>query len=150
MRLVLKPLLGVLLLLVLAACTQQNLSPTFETLAGRPLMASLSGAAEAPGPGDPDGSGVAYLTLNQGRSQVCFVIEVADIATPTAAHIHVGEAGMPGGVVVNFDVAGNGLSGCVNADPAVIKAVRQSPAGYYVNVHNADFPPGAVRGQLSK
>jgi hypothetical protein len=55
-----------------------------------------------------------------------------------------------GGVVVNFDVANDGLSGCVEADKELIKDVRQNPSGYYVNVHNADFPPGAVRGQLSK
>lgn len=117
---------------------------------GRPLSASLSGAAEVPGPGDADGSGSAHLTLNQGQGEICFHIEVDDIAAPTAAHIHVGASDVAGGVVVNFDVATNGLSGCVHADGQLIKAIRQNPAGYYVNVHNADFPAGAVRGQLSK
>jgi hypothetical protein len=41
-------------------------------------------------------------------------------------------------------------SGCVSADPELIKAIRQNPEAYYVNVHNADFPAGALRGQLSK
>ena len=117
---------------------------------GRPLSASLSGANEVPGPGDPDGSGTAHLTLNQGQGEICFDIEVEDIDPPTAAHIHVGEAGVAGGVVVNFDIASNGLSGCVDVDKSTVKAIRQNPAGYYVNVHNPAFPPGAVRGQLSK
>jgi hypothetical protein len=41
-------------------------------------------------------------------------------------------------------------SGCTSADPSLIKAIIQHPENYYVNVHNADFPGGALRGQLSK
>jgi hypothetical protein len=117
---------------------------------GRPLTAELTGAAEAPGPGDPDGSGSAIVALNQGQEMVCFEITVADIATPTASHIHRAPAGVPGGVVVNFNVAANGLSGCVQVDAALIKDIRQHPSAYYVNVHNADHPPGAVRGRMAK
>ena len=40
-------------------------------------------------------------------------------------------------------------SGCASADDAVTSAILANPAGYYVNIHNADFPDGAVRGQLS-
>ncbi len=31
---------------------------------------------------------------------------------------------------------------------ATIKAIRTHPGQYYVNVHTADYPAGAVRGQL--
>ncbi len=118
---------------------------------GRPLSADLTGAAEVPGPGDTDGSGTAHVTLNQGQGEVCFDISVADIDTPTAAHIHVGAAGAAGGVVVNLEIDVNGLSGCVDGvDKALIKDIRKHPYEYYVNVHNAEFPPGAIRGQLSK
>lgn len=117
---------------------------------GRPLTAELTGAAEVPGPGDADGSGLAVVTLNQGLGEVCFDIAVADVDPILAAHIHVGTADMAGGVVVNFDVANNGLSGCVTAGADLIKDIRQNPGGYYVNVHNAVFPAGALRGQLTK
>ena len=117
---------------------------------GRPFSTSLTGAAEAPGPGDPDGSGSASITLNQGLGEVCFDITVANVAPIAAAHIHVAPAGVPGPVVVSFNVPVNGLSGCVSASEELIKAIRQNPENYYINVHNADFPAGALRGQLSK
>jgi hypothetical protein len=41
-------------------------------------------------------------------------------------------------------------SGCTSVDRAEIKEIIQHPEEYYVNVHNADYPAGAVRGQLSK
>ncbi len=150
MRLSVKLLIAALVPLFIAACSPQEPTGLLETLGGRPLTADLTGAAEVPSPGDTDGSGTAWVTLNQGLAEVCFVIEVADIATPTAAHIHDAPAGVASGVVVNFDLTTNGLSGCVDADADLIKAIRQAPWNYYVNVHNADFPPGAVRGQLSK
>ena len=113
----------------------------------------LNGPSEVP-PGDPDGSGVAHVTLNQGQGRVCFEISVSNILLPaTAAHIHVAPAGVAGPIVVPFtppDASGTS-SGCTeNVDPDLIKAIRQHPENYYVNVHNVQFPAGAVRGQLSK
>ena len=117
---------------------------------GRPLTAGLSGANEVP-PADADGSGTAWVTLNQGQGEVCFHIEVENIEPALAAHIHVGEAGVNGGIVVDFEVPSQGLTGCVNdVAESLIKDIRQNPENYYVNVHNAPFPGGAVRGQLSK
>lgn len=112
---------------------------------GRPLTADLTGAAEVSG-GDADGSGSAIVTLNHGQGLVCWEITVADIAPAFAAHIHAAPAGVNGGVVVPLSPT----SGCASADPALIKAIMKDPGSYYVNVHNADFPGGAVRGQLSK
>ena len=118
---------------------------------GRGLTADLSGAEEVPGPGDPDGTGAATITVNHGQSEVCFELTVEDIDTATAAHIHVGAFGVPGPVVVGLAPPATGSSsGCVAAAPEVIEAILQNPAGYYVNVHNAAFPAGAVRGQLAK
>jgi hypothetical protein len=111
----------------------------------------MTGADEAPVPGDPDGSGEAVLTLNHGQGEVCFQLTVADIAPATAAHIHEAPVGVPGPIVVGLTPpTGGSSSGCVTADRELIKDIIQHPEEYYVNVHNADFPPGAVRGQLSK
>lgn len=118
---------------------------------GRPLTATLTGAAEVPGPGDPDGSGTALITLNPGQQEVCFELSVSDIAPATAAHIHVAPAGTAGPVVVPLAAPTAGTSkGCVqDVDRDLIRAILHDPDQYYVNVHNAEFPPGAVRGQLS-
>ena len=113
---------------------------------GRKFTTELTGAAEVPGPGDSDGSGTATVTLNPGQGEVCWDITVSGVDTITAAHIHVGEAGVAGGVVVPLSPT----SGCTSADRDLIKAIIQNPEGYYVNVHNTPFPAGALRGQLGK
>jgi hypothetical protein len=117
------------------------------------LTATLSGEAEVPGPGDPDGAGTATITLQQAR--VCFDMTWDNIGGANQAHIHKGGPGVAGPIVVPlFEVADplppgqNGQEGCVDAEAAVIDAIRQNPAGYYVNVHTPELPKGAIRGQL--
>ena len=124
---------------------------------GRPFATTLTGAAEVPGPGDPDASGTAFITLNQGQGEVCFDLSWAGIdGTVFAAHIHVGPATDFGPVVVTLftDVALSGTdsaSGCVSGvSEELIKAIRHDPGNYYVNVHSSVFPAGAIRGQLGK
>lgn len=122
---------------------------------GRPLSAELTGAAEVAG-GDPDGSGSANLTLNSGLEQICFDLSWENIALPTRAHIHRAPAGVNGPIVVTFfdTVIPTPIpvtnSGCVDVPRDLVKEIRQNPEGFYVNIHNADFPGGAIRGQLSK
>jgi hypothetical protein len=75
---------------------------------GTRLTAELSGAAERPGPGDPDGTGYAEVRLNQGQNTISYEIMVDGIAPAAAAHIHVGSANEAGPVVVSW----RGRSGC--------------------------------------
>jgi len=119
---------------------------------GAPRVTTLSGAEEVSpttgelGAGDPDGSGFASIFLNHGQGTICWQVSYENIADPTAAHIHAAPAGVNGPVVVPLSPI---TSGCTSADQDLIKAIIQSPELYYVNVHNAGFPGGAVRGQLS-
>jgi hypothetical protein len=123
---------------------------------GRPFSTTLTGAAEVPGPGDPDASGTAFITLNQGQGEVCFDLSWAGIdGTVTAAHIHIGSATVAGDVVVGLFAGAfagtDSASGCVSSvSKELIKAIRHDPASYYVNIHSDVFPAGAVRGQLGK
>ena len=124
---------------------------------GRPLTATLTGAAEVtaagvPNQGDLDGTGTARVTLNPGQGTVCFALTTTGIATPTRGHIHAAPAGANGPIVIDFfngNTTAGPLSGCVaGVDRDLILDILRNPEQYYVNVHNTDFPAGALRGQL--
>ncbi len=119
---------------------------------GRKLQTTLSGAAEVPGPGDSDGRGTATITVNSGQNKVCYKVSVANIAVATMAHIHEGAPTVAGPVKVTLRSpnASGMSSGCVTVARSLALDILKRPADYYVNVHNAEFPGGAVRGQLAK
>lgn len=113
------------------------------------LKAALSGAAEAPA-GDPDGTGAATVTIDSAKGQVCFTLSASGIDAATMAHIHKGAVGVSGPVAVALDPPATGSSkGCKAVAADVIAAILAAPSDYYVNVHNAEYPVGALRGQLS-
>jgi CHRD domain len=116
---------------------------------GRPYHLVLTGAAERPGPGDPDGTGTAHLTVNPGQGEVCYSVTVSGVDPITAAHIHVAPETSPGPIVIPLaPFQGNSTSGCADVDRDLALALIQNPENYYLNVHNATFPPGALRAQL--
>ena len=118
--------------------------------AGARRTTSLNGTEEILG-GDSDGSGFALIRLNVGRERVCWDLSVSNIAPATAAHIHAAPVGVNGPIVVPLSPPTTGSSaGCRNGvDRGLIQAIIDFPENYYVNVHNANFPGGALRGQLS-
>ncbi|HEV2818426.1 MAG TPA: CHRD domain-containing protein [Allosphingosinicella sp.] len=118
---------------------------------GRPYSVAMTGAAERPGPGDPDGSGTATFRVNAGQGRVCYTLTVANIDPATAAHIHRAPSNAPGPVVVGLTPPTSGSSeGCADVTRALAQELIRDPGAFYVNVHNAAFPAGAVRGQLSR
>ena len=118
---------------------------------GRLLTTTLTGAEEVPGPGDPDGKGFAAVTVHPGQKLVCYELSVSRIAPATAAHIHEAPRGEVGPVKVTLVPPTHGFSsGCATVTRALAKDILKNPADYYVNIHNAEFPAGALRGQLSK
>ena len=119
---------------------------------GRPFDTELTGAAEVnaqgvPNQGDPDGTGSASLRINPGLGEVCWSIAVNGVDPITAAHIHIAPSTAAGPVVVPLLPY---TGGCTEVSRDLALAIIQDPAGYYVNVHNADYPAGALRGQLSR
>ena len=119
---------------------------------GKPITVQMSGAEEAPTPGDPDGKGTATVQLNPGQGQICYQLNVSAIDDANAAHIHDVADGKAGDVVVPLEAPNvEGTSkGCATVDQAVVKQIMEKPSDYYVNVHNAKYPNGALRGQLAK
>ena len=118
---------------------------------GRPYTVHMTGAAERPGPGDPDGSGTATFRVNAGQGRVCYTLNVINIDPATAAHIHRAPPSAAGPVVVPLAAPTSGRSeGCATVTRALAQELIRNPGAFYVNVHNAAFGPGAVRGQLSR
>lgn len=114
------------------------------------LTATLSGA-QVVGGGDQDGTGTAVLRLDADANRVCYELRVADITDATAAHIHRAPAGRNGPPVITLSAPTGGTAAdCVDVDAALLAQLRSTPGAFYVNVHNPDFPGGAIRGQLAK
>jgi hypothetical protein len=132
---------------VIVASFVAVLAASAGTTAGTKLEATLNGKAE----GAPKkNKGKAEVTLNAATGKVCWDFRLAKIdGKPNQAHIHKGKAGVAGNVVVPFG-ASYKRQGCTSAAKSLVKAILKSPGSYYVNVHNAKHPAGAMRGQLTR
>ena len=135
-------LAGLCLLFVASVAAAQSNTVSF--------VAVLNGQNEKPNVGDPDGTGYAFVRFDRRSNQVFYAITSANTSTPTVSHIHRGGADVSGPVVIDFrPVFRNGAaSGVVSADATLINEILATPSNFYVNVHTADFPSGAIRGQL--
>jgi hypothetical protein len=129
-------------------CPRSVLTPTS---GGTAFEVALTGEAEQPA-GDPVATGEATVRLRRGQGQLCYTLQARNL--PSAAvgvHIHSGAAGTSGGIVVplrGLNAEGD-ASACIAASRAVVNRILGSPASYYVNIHTAESPGGAVRGQLT-
>lgn len=133
------------------------------------LEADLSGRQEVDSTatsrrmvGDPNGTGEAYVFgIDGDPTTLCYVLVVDGIATATAAHIHEGAKGENGPVVANLAAPADGnAADCLTEGEVgpgttpkfptgeTVVAILANPEDYYVNVHNAEYPGGAIRGQL--
>jgi hypothetical protein len=115
---------------------------------GRPLSATLAGDPAT----DTDGAGTATFTLNQGHGQICFNVAWTNLGAVSSLHIH---SAATDAIVVALDTDANltdgNAKGCVNGVANnLVKAIRQHPEQYYVNVHTDEFAAGAIRGTLHK
>jgi hypothetical protein len=118
---------------------------------GGPILiyrVKLTGAAETP-PGAPHGVGDAVIAFH-GSSVVCWrFAHLHGFTNATFAHIHVGAKGRSGGVVVPLSTAPRlHHQGCVKVKGTLVRSINRSPRDYYVNIHSAQYPGGAVRAQL--
>ncbi|CAN5217412.1 hypothetical protein BH24ACT1_BH24ACT1_11630 [soil metagenome] len=110
----------------------------------------LTGDSEVPGPGAEDAAGQAHVYLEADGS-ICYdFIGIDGLDTPpTAAHIHEGDESTAGPPVLTLETPTEGSLDACAADQADLSArIAENPAGFYINVHNEEFPDGAIRGQL--
>jgi hypothetical protein len=73
--------------------------------------------------------------------------------TTSAAHIHIGPAGVAGGIVKPLPFPAGSENGVIGtgsfSDSTLLAAIRANPTNYYVNVHTTpNCPAGVIRGQL--
>ena len=162
-----------MLMVALAACADAPVAPGGQSAdfarikdaegshGGTPFMAVLTPQGEFPGPGDPNpaAQGVTVFTLNSGQEEICFKTSFSGLSVPAgAAHIHNAPAGASAPVLVPLGPVPSATEAtyarCVFAPRAVIKAIRENPENYYVNIHTfggpAARPGGAIRGQMFK
>jgi hypothetical protein len=141
-------------MLALAGCESMDHSfgNTFEDSfeeGGHEFGAQLSGADEL-SDGDPDGTGIASIAVADTGDRICTTLEVRNIGQVTSAHIHRGSSRANGAPMVTLDLPdGDWLDDCVAIDRRLLSEIRGNPSGFYVNVHTAEFPDGAIRGQIS-
>ena len=130
----------------LAGC--ETVNRVANDVLGNNFAATMTGANEVP-PADPDGSGTATISTNDAVNQICTHLEVRNIGAVTAAHIHHGAAGVNGPPVVTLDPPDdNDSNDCDAVSDKLLDDIRRHPGDYYVNVHTAEYPNGAIRGQI--
>jgi hypothetical protein len=115
------------------------------------LYSTLTGANERPGPGDPDAIGRVVITINDAANQICAATQFTGAALPvTGMHIHLAPTTSPGPVVVPFTPpTGFQSYECKTVDnEALLDNIAANPSQYYFNIHNQEFGPGFIRGQL--
>ncbi|PSN19791.1 CHRD domain-containing protein [filamentous cyanobacterium CCP5] len=136
------------------------------------LEASLDGSAEVPTSGDPSemagdatGMGEAYVFGVDGDpATLCYMltvegVQLVPVGEGMAAHIHEGAMDENGPVVAALAGPEDGNAGdCLTegeegkfptGEMGIVQRILNNPEDFYVNVHNPQFPNGAIRGQLT-
>ncbi len=110
----------------------------------------LNGAQEVPAV-EEDGAGVAAMWMNPTWDTLYYDIQVTQLSGMIdMAHIHTGEIGENGGVLVNLtdDIMGNRIMGFVAGDDLTSGLIDELLWGTtYINVHTMAYPSGEIRGQ---
>jgi hypothetical protein len=96
-----------------------------------------------------DATGSGAFTLNTTTGALSGSVTIAGM-TATMAHIHEGEAGVNGGVVIALTEGMDGMWS-VPADTTLTEAqmTTMEAGGYYTNFHSAAFTSGEIRGQVT-
>lgn len=112
------------------------------------LGASLFGENEVGHDGAGEDAGGDFMGIIDMRAgSLCYYLETYGMEDVTAAHLHKGAKGENGPPVVAL-LADADDETCADVEGEVLADIAADEEGYYVNVHTAAIPAGAVRGQL--
>ncbi|MFI7455716.1 CHRD domain-containing protein [Nonomuraea sp. NPDC049714] len=118
------------------------------------FAAGLLGRNEVREPGKKvnDRNGVAAAKFRINGNRFYYFVQWRNTGKPTAFHIHKGKAGVNGPVVIDLlskgTIRGNTSFGSVAVKSSLLRDIKRNPGNWYANLHTAQFPDGAVRGQL--
>jgi uncharacterized protein (UPF0548 family) len=123
------------------------------------LRSVLGGSQEAPTPVTTSATGTAVTTIAPDQASVSVQVEFANLTSSTAAHIHVGRTGQPGGVLLPLATAtftspltktlvASDLTptGGITTFAQAVDALLSGRA--YINLHTTANPGGELRGQV--
>jgi hypothetical protein len=98
--------------------------------------------------GAANGSGVGVVSINSSSGELCWTIsQLKNVTAPTEIRIFrnfpraSGAHGLPLG-------AGYKPSGCMRERLLVLGLIEAKPETFYLSIHSARYPEGAVRGPL--
>ena len=159
------------IILIFASCNKvdSNLEPQNELLLKKGtvvqnFVAHLSGDQEVPAKATL-ATGQAIFQLSKDGTELSYKLIVANLENVTASHIHLGQPGISGGVVVPLYTSGliSGTTNGILAEGVITNAnLTGALAGKtladliahiyngnaYVNVHSSLYPGGEIRGQI--
>lgn len=93
--------------------------------------------------------GSTLIRIDSSRDEVCWAFSaLVGVPAPLYAHIHRGVAAVAGPIVIPLGGPYR-PAGCMkDIGPGLLAQIESEPRAFYVNVHDAAHPAGAVRGQL--
>ena len=94
---------------------------------------------------DAGGDFVAEIDSEAGT--LCYFLDTYGLDDVTAAHVHKAPDGENGPPVVVLEVGADDEV-CAEVEAELLGDIAANPDQYYVNVHTAAIPAGAIRGQL--
>lgn len=110
----------------------------------------LSGDQEVP-PVTTDASGDGYALVGLADFSVELQVLTSGVADATGAHIHTGDAGENGPVLVGLEQDADDVNRWMTSEGTAIDAdifAVLAAGGHYVNVHTPEYPDGEIRGQI--
>lgn len=116
----------------------------------------LSGAANLPNPGDPNGSGTGTVSVYPSQNTLCWSLSASGVGQGVELHLHRGTRTEQSFVVSTVSLMTDALrtpgniSGCLKITRrTLLNEIAARPYMFYMALHNLEFPGGALRGQLS-
>jgi CHRD domain len=117
-----------------------------------PLSPSAGTSGEFPAPpGSPNASGLAAISIHAPTGQLCWTFsQLQNVVAPRVALIYNRPAGAYS--YLQGFALGHAYkpSGCVHRTSFNLRLIETYPQRWYISIHTARFPGGAVRGSFAE